>query len=382
VYLVRLEMGLLRTRVRSRPVKLVVEPTNACNLACPACFTGDGQVSRPRRPMPLELYHRLLDEIGDSLLQIDFGNWGEPLLANHLPEMIEAASRRGISTVMSTNFSIPFNAAKAERLVASGLTVLGMAIDGVEQGRYEQYRIGGDLELVMKNCRLVLDAKRRLGSTTPRMVWSFHVFPHNVEDVEQAKEMARDLGIDIAVEKGWVVGEEWDRGGNWRFTMGDVQPFPCLFLWHTAVVNNDGGVSPCCGTFYREDDMGRLSPAAGEPGAATFAEVWNGPRFREARRLFRSRTGSAETQETICYQCPVTIIWERWKAHRAAGEDPRRFDPGCTPNDNFNYFWNRRPPGAKSGRSSARAPRLGREATRAVQAAQPPDVPVAKPSSG
>src|SRR5262249_53631464 len=73
VYLVRLETGLLRTRVRSRPVKLVVEPTNTCNLSCPVCFTGDGQVSRPRRARPLELYHRLLDEIGDSLMQIDLG---------------------------------------------------------------------------------------------------------------------------------------------------------------------------------------------------------------------------------------------------------------------------------------------------------------------
>src|SRR5262245_20753679 len=120
VYLVRLETGLLRTRVRSRPVKLVVEPTNTCNLSCPVCFTGDGQVSRPRRARPLELYHRLLDEIGDSLMQIDLGNWGEPLLAKHLPEMIEAASRRGISTVMSTNFSIPFDAARraARRLAA------------------------------------------------------------------------------------------------------------------------------------------------------------------------------------------------------------------------------------------------------------------------
>src|SRR5262249_2772645 len=153
-YLVRLEMGLLRTRVRSRPIKLVVEPTNTCNLACPACFTGDGQLGRPRRPMPLELYHRLLDEIGGSLLPVHPGTWGEPLPAKNLPDMIDAASRRGISTVMSTNFSIPFDAAKAERLVASGLTVLGVAIDGVEQGTYEQYRIDGNIDLVMKNLRL------------------------------------------------------------------------------------------------------------------------------------------------------------------------------------------------------------------------------------
>jgi organic radical activating enzyme len=355
VYLMRIEIGLLRTKVWSRPVKLIVEPTNVCNLSCPACFTGDGQVGRARRPMPLEFFNKLLDEIGDYLLQIDFANWGEPLLAKQLPEMIGAASRRGISTVISTNFSIPFDATKAERLVASGLNILGVSLDGVEQGTYAQYRVGGKLDLVLRNCRLVAEAKQRLGSTTPTMVWGFHVFPHNVQDVERAKEMARELGMEIAIEKGWVVGDEWDRQGKWRFAMGEVQPFPCLFLWHTAVVNNDGGVSPCCGTFYREDDMGELSLGDGAAGAATFAEVWNGPKFREARRLFRSRSGSTETRKSICFECPTTIVWERWQEHRAAGKDPQSFASGYTANDNFNYFWNRRPPGAGPGRLAARA---------------------------
>jgi organic radical activating enzyme len=355
VYLMRLEIGLLRTKLWSRPVKLIVEPTNVCNLSCPACFTGDGQVGRARRPMPLALYHKLLDELGDYLLQIDFANWGEPLLAKHLPEMIEAASRRGISTVISTNFSIPFDATKAERLVASGLAILGVSLDGVEQETYAQYRVGGNLERVLHNCRLVMEAKQRLGSATPKMVWGFHVFSHNVQDVERAKDMARALGMEIAIEKGWVVGEEWDREGTWHYAMGEVQPFPCLFLWHTAVVNNDGGVAPCCGTFYREDDMGQLSLGDGDGGAATFAEVWNGPRFQQARRLFRARSGSAETRKTICYECPTTIVWERWREHRAARRDPRSFTPGYTANDNFNYFWNRRPPGAGPGRPAARA---------------------------
>src|SRR5262249_18910141 len=120
-YLVRLEVALLGTRARTRPTKPVADPTTTCTLPCPACFTGDGQLGRPRRPMPLELYHRLLDEIGGSLLQVDFGNWGEPLLAKNLPDMIHSASRRGISTGMRTNFSTPFDAAQVGRPRRSAL---------------------------------------------------------------------------------------------------------------------------------------------------------------------------------------------------------------------------------------------------------------------
>jgi hypothetical protein len=128
-----------------------------------------------------------------------------------------------------------------------------------------------------------------------------------------------------------------------------MMPFPCLFLWHSAVLNNDGGVSPCCGTYYPQDDMGQLSVGAGTEGASSFEEVWNGPRFQQARRFYRSRTVSAESEKTICYDCPVTEVWERYTQHLAAGKPRHAFDSGRTANDNFNFFWNRRPPGAESG---------------------------------
>ena len=136
----------LHTRVGAVPVKLTLEPTSVCNLECPACFTGAGEVGRARRPMSLDCYRLLLAELGDRLLQIEFYNWGEPLLAKDVYVMIAEAVRLGISTTISTNFSIPFDAEKAERLVRSGLHVLGVSLDGVRQATYEQYRVRGKLD--------------------------------------------------------------------------------------------------------------------------------------------------------------------------------------------------------------------------------------------
>ena len=190
--------------------------------------------------------------------------------------MIEAATARGISSLISTNFSVPFDAERAEQLVASGLTILGVSLDGAKQETYEQYRVRGNLETVLRNVRLVNDAKRKLGSATPKLIWSFHVFPHNADDVEQARAMAAELDMEFAVEKAWVVGDEWDPDG--RFTYyGNPRPFPCVPLWEYAVLNNDGGIAPCCGSFYSEDDVGRVSAQTNDAGARTFREVWNGP---------------------------------------------------------------------------------------------------------
>lgn len=253
LYLGRLEYLLGRKRLRSSPVKLTVESTSICNLRCPACFTGAGEVGRARGHMSPELYDRLLDELGPYLFEIEFHNWGEPLLAKQLAPMVERAARRGIATTVSTNFSIPFDAERAEALVRSGLSLLGVSIDGARQETYEQYRVRGNLELVLQNCRLVRDAKRRLKSATPRLIWEFHVFEHNAGDVPLARQMAEELEMQISVDKGWVVGEEWDRGGDFAYFF-NPRPYRCPFLWRHAVVNNDGGVAPCCGTFYEEDD--------------------------------------------------------------------------------------------------------------------------------
>jgi MoaA/NifB/PqqE/SkfB family radical SAM enzyme len=204
------EATWLRTRLRSYPVRLCVESTGACNLSCPHCFTGAGEIGRPRRAVSSELYHSLLTELGDYLWQVEFCNWGEPLLNRETVPMIAAAAQRGISTLICTNFSVPFDAARAEALVASGLHVLGVSIDGARQETYEQYRVGGVLDTVLRNCANVVEAKRRLGRSTPRLIWAYHVFPFNREDVEPARNLATGLGMDFHASRGRVVGEDWD----------------------------------------------------------------------------------------------------------------------------------------------------------------------------
>ncbi|MEO8601006.1 MAG: radical SAM protein [bacterium] len=344
LYLLRLEHRLGRTQLRSRPVKLTVEATNICNLRCPGCFTGVGEVGRARSHMSLDFYRTLLDELSPTLLELEFYNWGEPLLAKHLTAMIADASARGISTTVSTNFSLPFDAERAERLVSSGLTVLGVSLDGARQETYAQYRVRGDFDLVLKNCALVRDAKRRLGQTRPRVVWEFHVFPHNVGDIAQARAMAADLEMDIAVTQGWMIGGDWDGGGAIEPQI--PQPYRCPFLWGVAVVNNDGGVAPCCGTFYQDDDCGKLATAAGDSGAHDFAGLWNTAQFARKRRFFRARSGNDEERQDVCFECPTTRLYEDFQRHRAAGGGRADYHVPISMNDAPTYFRQRRPPAA------------------------------------
>jgi MoaA/NifB/PqqE/SkfB family radical SAM enzyme len=341
LYLNRLEHHLVRTRLWSRPTKLIIEPVNACNLRCPCCFTGAGGQGRTRSVMSMELFRSLLEELGDYLLEIEAFNWGEPLLSPHIPAMIAAATARGIGTKLNTNFSLPFDAAKAERLIAAGLTTLTVSIDGARQATYEQYRVRGDLRTVVHNCQLLAAAKRRLRSSTPTFNLEFHAFPHNVGDREAMRPLAAELDMNLLLFKGTVPGPDWDVHGDWHFCV-EPREMACASLWTMAIVNNDGGVAPCNGTFYREDDMGAVAPA-GDGTATTFRAVWNGPRFQTARRFYRRRAGSPAEREQVCFDCPQAIIHENWTRHVAAGGTREAFKTGYTTNDGWNYFWNRRP---------------------------------------
>ena len=328
-----------RTSLRSYPLRLCIEASGACNLACPHCFTGAGEVSRPRATLSLAFFRRLLAELGNHLWQIEFHNWGEPLLNKNLPTMIAEASARGLSTTFCTNFSVPFDAAQAERLVRSGLKVMGVSVDGARQTTYEQYRVHGNLDLVLRNCRLMVDAKRRLGSETPRIIWGYHTFAHNSNEIDAARQMANNIGVEFHFSRGRVFGRDWDPDER-VIPHEHVWPIPCYTLYHTAVVYADGSMAPCRGSFYREDDMGRIA-ADGGSGAATFREVWNGERFRLARRLFAHYEASPEEQQHICYGCPARIDYHHFIGGLVLGtKEP--WQPRFNSNERYNYFWNRR----------------------------------------
>lgn len=340
--------------VRAYPTMLTIEATNVCNLRCPACFTGASQAGRDKSMLSPTMLDRVLNELGSRLLQVEFYNWGEPLLNKDLCPMIRNASDRGISTIISSNMSVPMDDARAEEIVRSGLNILGVSVDGATQEVYEQYRVRGNLALLFENVRKINAAKKKLGSKTPQLVYEYHLFKHNLHEVEEARRIADELGMSLRISKGWVAGPDWDTEREFDFEH-DPQPGRCSFLWDHAVIHNDGGVAPCCAVFYKEDDYGSIARAASaEPGVplsafheqadggSGFHDVWNNDSFRRSRRMFAAKPNEPRDASLVCYDCPVTDLWRKQRAHVASGGS------GTVPyplayNDGFNYFFSRRP---------------------------------------
>ena len=91
------------------PVFLSVEPVNVCNLHCPQCPTGMGMYRRSKRFFEVEAFARVLKEVGENLLCVQFYFQGEPLLCPSLCDIIWfETSFSPASKVMSRNTLLIF----------------------------------------------------------------------------------------------------------------------------------------------------------------------------------------------------------------------------------------------------------------------------------
>jgi MoaA/NifB/PqqE/SkfB family radical SAM enzyme len=335
--------GLSRGIVDNQPVMAFVDPTTFCNLRCPACPTGAQAGLRKPATLDLELYRAFIDEVGDYLFKLYLYNLGEPLLHKQAPELVALARARDIFVMLSSNLSLALDDVYCERLVASGLDVLIVPLDGASPDTYAKYRRRGDFELVRSNMRRIQAAKARLGSSTPRVVWQFLVFAHNQHEIETMRQQYREWGADDY----WVAGAYMPIGAEAEgFAPPGLAQFDiyhgehlhrrkteraaargkaCSWLYGVATLNPDGRVSPCCYVPAEKDDFAVYTPPA------RFLDVFNAPSFVEARSLFRTpgfwqageswealvhrmdgrAMGVASTLgpgEAVCRKCPVPFL--------------------------------------------------------------------------
>lgn len=312
LFLVLLNHYFIRgKRVYAYPIKLTIDPTSYCNLKCPLCPTGRGDVSRPKGFMKFESFKRIVDELSDYLFVIDLFNWGEPLLNKEIFDMIKYASSKNIKTRLSTNFNV-FNEDTGRKLVQSGLDEIVLSIDGASQETYSNYRVGGNFEKVMRNLEVLLKIKKIMKSRKPKVIWQFVIMRHNEKEIPKAIEISRNLGIEIIfVPTRADMGEEVmlsdrekiEKYGHWfpssKFSRYNsqsklIKPKTCLFLWTQGTINWDGSVSGCCAIYPKSADFGNVFEGGG------FMKVWNNEKFQYARYIVKNKIID---ESIICSGC-------------------------------------------------------------------------------
>jgi MoaA/NifB/PqqE/SkfB family radical SAM enzyme len=347
------------TILAAKPLQLMVDPSNGCQLRCPGCVHSANPDWRdrfewPNNMLPKQHWQKTMDELGPYAFSATLYNYGEPLLNKNVSAMIAQAKQHQLFTWISSNLSLKYD---YEGLVRSGLDYLTISADGATPEVYSKYRRKGDLNLVIENVKRLVAEKRRLGTKRPFLLWQFLTFEHNLHEVDAAIELARDLGVDevlvatpfdVSIDDGAVKVATSPREGRHTFTpweecaetLSDVaagfEGDPAVDAafersWYDTMAELGGlhepnrGDAPMCKWLYENltlDGAGRLMPCCMSPtkerhlvfgNIADGQDMINTPDAVLSRLAFADRAAYERAAEpiaaekrTFCADCKET----------------------------------------------------------------------------
>jgi len=205
------------------PSRLYIECTAACNISCTdACCAPETGITRTRQAgmLDFDLFRRVVDEAGPSLVRIDFFNYGESFLHKRAIEMCEYIKSRFPQVYLYTSTNgLAFTEEQARRLARSGIDEVTFSIDGATAESYLKYRQRGKFDLAVANLRAMADEKRRLGLDLPFLNWRYILFTWNDsdEEMQRARELAREVGADRLC---WELTDHPENAFSRRFVPG------------------------------------------------------------------------------------------------------------------------------------------------------------------
>lgn len=209
--------------VAALPSRLYIETTAACNISCfGACCAPETGITRTRQAgmLDFDLFTRIVDEAGPSLVRIDFFNYGEAFLHKRAVEMCEyiKTSFPHIYLYTSTN-GLALTEEKARRLVHSGIDEVTFSIDGASQETYARYRQRGAFAVALATLRTMADEKAKGNRDVPHINWRYILFRWNDsdEEMDRARQLAEDAGADRLC---WELTDHPEEAFSRRFVAG------------------------------------------------------------------------------------------------------------------------------------------------------------------
>lgn len=295
------------------PISIAIEPTTSCNLRCPECPSGKREFTRPTGMLDPVFFRKCIDDLKSHLLFLTFYFQGEPYLNPNFLELVSYASKNKIYTSTSTNAHY-LNDENAKQTILSGLDKLIISIDGTTQESYESYRVGGSLVKVLEGAKNIVKWKKVLNSSTPLVVFQFLVVKPNEHQIEEVKQLAKEIGVDEVKFKTAQVydfenGNEliplnpeysrYRKNRDGKYEIKNELLNHCWKLWHSSVITWDGRVVPCCFDKDASHQFGSLK-------SASFAEVWRNEKYEK----FRLALLSSRSEIDICKNCTEgTKVW-------------------------------------------------------------------------
>jgi radical SAM protein with 4Fe4S-binding SPASM domain len=287
--------------IKGMPVSAGMELTNNCNLKCPECASGSGQMTRSRGNMEIDLYEKIVRELQPYLYNINLYFQGEPMLHPRFFDFLEIT--QGTKVTVSTNGHF-LSQENAEKLARSGLHKIIVSLDGMDRETYSLYRQDGEFEKVINGIKYLSQAIRNTRSIL-KLEIQFLVNRHNESQIASVSRFSKGVNAALKLKSMQIINNEhidyWMPGkekykryrkNNGTYTLKNAFSNNCLRLWLNPVVTFDGKVVPCCFDKNADHIMGDLNKSS-------FREIWHGEKFK----IFRDSVLKGRSSVEICRNC-------------------------------------------------------------------------------
>jgi MoaA/NifB/PqqE/SkfB family radical SAM enzyme len=313
------------------PSRVIVEPTNACNLRCSYC--GNKDMARPWKNLKLPVFRRLVGEMVElGIPRITLHTVGEPTLHPEFPRMVRIAKDAGLTVTFSTN-ATTLTEDLARELVHAGPDILNVSVDVADPEKMKKLREGVDPERVVEGMRLLKRLRDAEGPEhespwgvvrLPSLVATCVVTRYWDRDEERAWFELYGPLIDDAyfhwpnAHAGYVADEPHKPRGLLPAALRDrlykKVRYSCPYPWDALFLLSDGTMSVCRFDFDARVEVGRY-PEQSIP------ELWHGQKMmslRKAHMDFDFRDWST------CENCNATYYENRHEHYRLSQRLKRR----------------------------------------------------------
>jgi MoaA/NifB/PqqE/SkfB family radical SAM enzyme len=277
---------------RDKPAELLIEPTNACNLACVMC--PHDQMQRGLGVMSMDLFRSIIDQAADlHIRNVKLAGMGEPLLDRRLAEKIAYAKKKDICVKMFTNGML-LDRQRSEQLIEAGVDEIFVSIDGATPSMQETIRKGSSFTKLQTNLRQFNELRREL-KTSGKKVPAVNInVTYQQANKQERKQIRKNWG-------GLVDKIRLFPLHNWEVEAGvpTRASQPCHLLFYQMAICWDGRVALCCIDYECRHQLGDL---AREPISA----IWQGPAAVEFRKHHLECNPEAVP---LCRSCSMLPNW-------------------------------------------------------------------------
>lgn len=293
------------------PIMADIEPTIACNLDCVMCHRKGLLKNRKKITMSFDEFKIILDRL-PTIIKLNLQGMGEPLLAKDFFRMVEYAKKKKIIVTTVTN-GLLMNNDLSQKIIAAHLDRIYISIDSTDPQKYATYRKNGELSLLLKNARNLIELRNETKNSNLQIgIWML-LFNDNLDDIIPMAKLAEEIGADELVyqlnindrsydkleekidlmrvsEKSQVFqeiekAEKMIRRQSFKISVhkeiGFLKPNRealCLWPWKSAYINSEGDISSCC--IIADSKISNLGNLLNQD----LKDIWNNEAYQSLRQ--------------------------------------------------------------------------------------------------